>query len=304
MNSRDIASKKFDKAAMFGYRAEEVDDYLRSVSFEMERITNEKIDLERKLEILADKIREYRSDEDALKDALLGAQKQGNAIIADAKNIAQEAIDRANAKANSILEEANIKSRDIIASAEIEVAELNMTIKQEEEKSLNTLNRMKSEVSSFKSELLDLYKAHLDLITQLPEEEKPNEETQAQAAEVQVSDIDEKNDDSEIIDEPIDAPPVENNSAEDITEENTESEEENIEENIEETNEEDEEEKDDLIFAEAEKPVIKTFSFDEESQRQWESGVSNPLFMPNEDEKKDKYADKGFGELQFGNNNK
>ena len=40
--------------------------------------------------ILADKIREYRDDEDALKDALLLAQKQGNQIINDSKAAAEK----------------------------------------------------------------------------------------------------------------------------------------------------------------------------------------------------------------------
>ncbi|NMB29853.1 MAG: hypothetical protein GX988_00200, partial [Clostridiales bacterium] len=68
--------------------------------------------------------------------------------------------------------------------------------------------------------------------------------------------------------------------------------------------EEVEEEKDDLIFAEAEKSIGKAFNFDEEAQKQWESGMNNPLFVPNEENKTDKYTDKSFGELQFGNNNK
>ena len=290
MNSRDIASKKFDKAAMFGYKAEEVDDFLRSISFEMDRLTNEKIDLERKLEILADKIREYRSDEDALKDALLGAQKQGNTIIADAKNTAQETIDRANAKAASILEEANTKSREIVASAQTEAEQLNITIKQEEAKSLNTLNRMKSEVSSFKSELLDLYKAHLDLITQLPEDEKVDEEEISNDA----SEIDNSIEESENLAESEEESLDEESSS---TDQDASDEEDNQDEEV-------EEEKDDLIFAEAEKSIGKAFNFDEEAQRQWESGMNNPLFVPNEENKTDKYTDKSFGELQFGNNNK
>lgn len=293
MNSRDIASKKFDKAAMFGYKAEEVDDFLRSVSFEMDRLTNEKIDLERKLEILADKIREYRSDEDALKDALLGAQKQGNAIIADAKNTAQEAIDRANAKAASILEEADIKSRDIIASAETQVERLNITIKQEEEKSLNTLNRMKSEVSSFKSQLLDLYKAHLDLITQLPEEEIEEDISN------EIEEIDSNIDEEEFAES---AEPINVSQEDDDIEKDIDT---TIEDaNAEGAEQDDDADEDDLIFAEAEKSIGKAFNFDEESQKQWESGINNPLFVPHEDDKTDKYTDKGFGELQFGNNNK
>ncbi|MGN0701439.1 MAG: DivIVA domain-containing protein [Oscillospiraceae bacterium] len=85
MNANDITAKRFGKATFNGYNTDDVDAFLREVSHEFSQLIKEKSELERKLEVLADKIREYRDDEDALKDALLLAQKQGNSIIAEAK---------------------------------------------------------------------------------------------------------------------------------------------------------------------------------------------------------------------------
>ena len=85
MNAKDIITRKFEKATFNGYKTDDVDDFLREVSNEYAQLQKDKSELERKLEVLADKIREYRDDEDALKDALLLAQKQGNAIVSESE---------------------------------------------------------------------------------------------------------------------------------------------------------------------------------------------------------------------------
>ena len=83
MNPKDIVSKKFEKG--FGYKAEEVDEFLKSVAVAYASAVKEKEESEAKIIKLIEKINEYRNDEDAIRDALLVAQKQGNKIIADAK---------------------------------------------------------------------------------------------------------------------------------------------------------------------------------------------------------------------------
>ena len=71
MNAKDILSRRFEKATFNGNKTDDVDEFLREVSSEYSQLQKDKNELERKLEVLADKIREYRDDEDALKDALL-----------------------------------------------------------------------------------------------------------------------------------------------------------------------------------------------------------------------------------------
>ena len=149
MNPKDIAGKKFEKGGMFGYKPEEVDEYLKDMAYEFAQLSKEKAELERKLEILAEKVREYRNDEDAIKEALLGAQRQGKEIVADAKRSAER-----------ILAEANVKAEEIIGGTKFQI-----------EKERSMLGRMQREVSDFKAKLLSLYKSHLDLITALPEVE-------------------------------------------------------------------------------------------------------------------------------------
>ena len=86
-----ILDRKFSEAIK-GYKKEEVDEYVDDVAREFDKLKREIDELSEKLEVCKDRIREYRNDEDALKDALLGAQKQGNSIIAEAKEKASNCL--------------------------------------------------------------------------------------------------------------------------------------------------------------------------------------------------------------------
>ncbi len=146
MTPDSIANKRFDKA-MGGYRQDEVDAFLEQIAAQIKAMQVEKEDLERKVEVLANKIEEYRADEDSLRSALVGAQKLGDSVIRDSK-----------AKADAILLDAKAEAAKII-----ETAQRNVEIEQ------TALETMKKEVTKFKSRMLTLYKQHLDLITALPE---------------------------------------------------------------------------------------------------------------------------------------
>ena len=83
ITAKDIRNKRFEKAA-FGYKQEEIDEFLAQLESELNEMEEERTDVNNKIQILADKVREYMKDEEALKDALLGAQKQGHRVIAEA----------------------------------------------------------------------------------------------------------------------------------------------------------------------------------------------------------------------------
>ena len=129
MNPKDIVSKKFEKG--FGYKAEEVDEFLKSVAVAYASAVKEKEESEAKIIKLIEKINEYRNDEDAIRDALLVAQKQGNKIIADAKIEAEKIIGDAQTKRDSLLAEI---SNDCDALKRAEVEKIAVAIKEENEK--------------------------------------------------------------------------------------------------------------------------------------------------------------------------
>ena len=130
ITSKDVRNKRFEKAA-FGYKQEEIDEFLSQLEAELDEMERERAEANNKIQILADKVREYMKDEDALKDALLGAQKQGHQVLNDA-----------NEKAEQIIAEA--KEKEALIEAQQQVAD-------------------------FKKSLFDMYKSHLELISSMPE---------------------------------------------------------------------------------------------------------------------------------------
>ena len=147
ISAKEISNKRFEKSTLGGYKTDEVDQFLRDIAVEISQIQKEKDDCEKKIDVLADKVREYMKDEEVIKEALLGAQRQGHQVIEDSQNIA-----------NKIITEANEKAYKIIGQTQIQL---------ENEKI--SLARMQKEVSDFKAKLLTLYKSHLDLITAMPD---------------------------------------------------------------------------------------------------------------------------------------
>lgn len=164
ISASDIRDKRFEKAA-FGYKQEEIDDFLAMLIEEFDEIDAEREDLHSKIQILADKVREYRQDEDALKDALLGAQKQGHKVVAEAQEKADEIIAQAESKANELIEEATV--------AHEAAMEKN---RQEIEKEKQNLYEVQRQVTEFKKTLFDMYKSHLEMISAMPEIEIEEEE--------------------------------------------------------------------------------------------------------------------------------
>ena len=55
LNAQEILEKKFEKSA-FGYKIDEVEEFLQEVSAAVDKLQNEKMQMERKLEVLAEKI--------------------------------------------------------------------------------------------------------------------------------------------------------------------------------------------------------------------------------------------------------
>jgi len=158
---RDIT---FDKSA-FGYRVDDVDDYVDKVTAVISALLEENRDMEEKLEILAAKVAEYKEDEQSLQSAIIGAQKLGDSIVRDSK-----------LKAETILREANVRAERLVEAAQrkVEVEQQNFV-------------RIHKEVAEFRNSLMGLYKSHIDLITNLPtdevEAEKPQQEEPVQPEE-------------------------------------------------------------------------------------------------------------------------
>ncbi len=178
MNPKDVASKKFEKG--FGYKQEEVDAYLKEVAVALATAMKEKEESEAKIVKLVEKINEYRSDEDAIRDVLLVAQKQGKRIISDAKDEAAKIVADAQTKRDSLLAEI---SNDCEALKRSQIEKIAVAIKEENEKynavvaasktqtelQTDKLNKLKLEVNDFKKKLLVILEEQVRIAASLPE---------------------------------------------------------------------------------------------------------------------------------------
>lgn len=169
ITAMEINTKRFEQAKP-GYKPEEVDEFLNQLADQISKMTKEKEDTEKKIEVLVESIRRYKADEEALKDAMIGAQKQARAVMEEARGKADAIISEAQQKAEQIISAANVKADEIIGSTAVRA-----------QKEQETLERMQTAVTEFKSNLLSMYKSHLELITSLPEsdteeQEEPSEE--------------------------------------------------------------------------------------------------------------------------------
>ena len=169
LTPQDVRSVQFEKN-LRGYRTEEVDRFLDKVEEQLTQSENEAealrkqiADLTAENQKLRQEMKDYEADGDMLKSALINAQRMGENVIRDANELLQKASDRAD----EIINEANEKK-----------------LAEERE-----YDRVRLEVTRFKSDVLNLYRSHVESLSRLPEfqkEEAPAEEPEESAAENEV----------------------------------------------------------------------------------------------------------------------
>ena len=159
ISSEDVRRVTFEKS-MRGYRCDDVDDYLKQVAESMEALSAQNDDLQKKLVVLAQRIDQYRAEEDTLRTTMINAQRLGENVIREAKQKAAEIIRSANMKA----EDREQRARDDVELAKQEIVTL------------------KSEADSFKRSLMEMYRKHINLISKMPEYNPPAQEEAPQPA--------------------------------------------------------------------------------------------------------------------------
>ena len=119
LSIKDINEVSFRKSNFSGYNSDDVDQFIDEVLETVTALTKENAEiktrktddsaavqqlqaknaeLQEKLSILAAKIESYRAEEDGIKDAILSAQRLGNASIREAKAKAEKIVNDANMK--------------------------------------------------------------------------------------------------------------------------------------------------------------------------------------------------------------
>ena len=157
ITAKDIQKKKFEKVK-FGYSPEEVDAFLSQIENDLRLMQQDLDDSNDKIQLLADKVREYKDSEEDLKNALLLAQKQARQVVAEAEQKAAAIEAEARASVDSVKSQALIDSETQLKNITAQLAQENAS-----------LVATQHQVADFKRTLFDMYKQHLELISRLPE---------------------------------------------------------------------------------------------------------------------------------------
>ena len=85
ITAQDIREKTFEKSKFGGYDMAEVDEFLEQLANDLTASQKESAVLRSKMKVLVDKIEEYRSNESALNQSILAAQKLAQQIESEAR---------------------------------------------------------------------------------------------------------------------------------------------------------------------------------------------------------------------------
>jgi len=105
LTPQDIQEKAFAKS-FNGYSMAEVDGFLEEIGEDYAALFKENNSLKTNMRALIEKVKEYRATEDAMRGALLTAQKMSDQQIADAEKRAAQIVAEAEKKAAQIVADA------------------------------------------------------------------------------------------------------------------------------------------------------------------------------------------------------
>lgn len=142
---QEIQALTFEKAMFNGYDPKSVDEVIERITEDYAAMQKENAALKAKMQVLVDKIDEYRSVEDGMRRALVSAQ-----------GIAQETLDKARLEAQQIIDDAKAKY-------EVRVKELKAEIVAEEQR----LEIAKKNNADFLSKMTAVYEAQQKILIKL-----------------------------------------------------------------------------------------------------------------------------------------
>lgn len=146
MISIDDAKNVQFKKGVRGYNTEEVDNFVNEVVATLEQNKKEKIELVKKLDILAKRIEQYRKDEENVRGALINAEK-----------VKGSAVKEAESKVSALLEEAKAEAKRIIYDANASV-----------EGQKTSYLKLQADAVVLREQLLATYNHHIKMLEDLP----------------------------------------------------------------------------------------------------------------------------------------
>lgn len=162
----EVEEKKFTKQ-MRGYNKEEVDEFIAEVARDYEKLYKESLAAKDKIATLTDAVKQYKTMEDTLQQAIIVAQSAG-----------EEVKKNAYAKAENIIKDAQNRASEIVNDAGKEVTKVNYEYEE-----------MRRNVEIFRTRIISLLTSQLSIVKEFAMadpgikqayEEEPKTETVAE----------------------------------------------------------------------------------------------------------------------------
>ncbi len=202
MTPAQLKAYEFKSAGRNAYKSDDVDVFFGEVLVNYEKMFRENSELIKRVSLLAEKLEQYKNDEVDIKQAVMSAQKAANLIVREAEEsvadskveaeailaaakgeaeiIKSDAEKQAIADAELALSLAKDKAEEIIAKAKEKAHGILIAANESASNTMGAANRtitseslhydmLKKEVSEFRASILAQYKAHIELISKLPE---------------------------------------------------------------------------------------------------------------------------------------
>ena len=162
---QEVSEKSFPKASFGGggYSMSAVDEFLDALTEDYTTLFKENVTLKAKLKVLAEKVEEYRSTEDAMRQTLLTAQKMAAKLVQEAQSEKDKLL--ADARAEAAQEVQRLADEKAAAEQKLAMAQ----------EKLADFIRRSDELCQAQSAFLQTL-PELDLVPAAPvEETKPDE---------------------------------------------------------------------------------------------------------------------------------
>ena len=95
LTPQEVSERVFPKASFGGYNMAQVDEFLDLLTEDYSTLYSENAVLKSKMKVLVDKVEEYRSTENAMRKALMTAQRMADDTVKEAQQRRDEIIRQA-----------------------------------------------------------------------------------------------------------------------------------------------------------------------------------------------------------------
>lgn len=125
LKPEQLKTHRFISAGRGTYEADDVDSFFSEVAASYEQMFRENGELVKKISLLAERVSQYKNDEDNIRRALLTAERMADKIQREAQQAAQEQLDSAEKKSQELVASAQNRADVLETAASVKASQLN-----------------------------------------------------------------------------------------------------------------------------------------------------------------------------------